>query len=315
MLKVANFVFAVYITAATNIRKSVRETSVKWKELISPSPEALQGALDEFLLGHLDSAESGQLFPRFEESAERNSLVLRSYRPRPVETDSMNGLSEGLQIYFSADRLLLVHEAGLEWLRPLLDRWGKQSPHGELPVVALVRDLLLEVVFSYETPLDEIEAQIDGIEADVFRNENVATALKQIYDLKVKLSILNRIHRLTIDVIGKMGIRFEAKKSMFKASLSEAEASYQFSGRMLDNLHALVNVQLSLASHRTNETMRVLTLFSVVFMPLTFIVGIYGMNFQHMPELSWRFGYPAVMLVMLLVTWLSYAWFRRKGWV
>ncbi len=72
---------------------------------------------------------------------------------------------------------------------------------------------------------------------------------------------------------------------------------------------------MSLSSQRTNEVMRILTLFSVFFMPLTFIVGIYGMNFEFMPELKQRWGYPAVLILMALVAVAIYRWFKRKRWL
>jgi magnesium transporter len=82
-----------------------------------------------------------------------------------------------------------------------------------------------------------------------------------------------------------------------------------------ENIHQLLTVYFSASSQRTNETMRILTIFSVFFMPLTFIVGIYGMNFKYMPELEWKAGYPAVMLLMAFVTLLIFIWFRRKKWL
>lgn len=82
-----------------------------------------------------------------------------------------------------------------------------------------------------------------------------------------------------------------------------------------ENIHQLLTVYFSASSHRTNEIMRVLTVFSVFFMPLTFIAGIYGMNFDYMPELQWRLGYPGIMVVMGIVTLSVYLWFRRKGWL
>jgi magnesium transporter len=83
----------------------------------------------------------------------------------------------------------------------------------------------------------------------------------------------------------------------------------------VDDVNNLLSIQLSLASHRTNEVVRVLTVFSVFFLPLTFIVGVYGMNFQHMPELREHWGYPAVLAGMALVTLAIYFWFRRRGWL
>jgi magnesium transporter len=77
----------------------------------------------------------------------------------------------------------------------------------------------------------------------------------------------------------------------------------------------LMNIYLSLASHKTNEVMRVLTIFSAFFLPLTFIVGIYGMNFEFMPEIHKRLAYPIVWVGMLTIVALIYLWFRRKRWL
>jgi magnesium transporter len=71
---------------------------------------------------------------------------------------------------------------------------------------------------------------------------------------------------------------------------------------------------LSLNSHQTNRTMQILTVISVIFMPLTFIVGIYGMNFQNMPELKTDYGYFVVWVVMIAIAYGMYRWFKNKGW-
>jgi magnesium transporter len=71
---------------------------------------------------------------------------------------------------------------------------------------------------------------------------------------------------------------------------------------------------MSSVSNRMNEVMRVLTVIATVFIPLTFIVGIYGMNFTHMPELAWRWGYVAVWVVMVGTVLGLLVFFRRKGW-
>lgn len=83
----------------------------------------------------------------------------------------------------------------------------------------------------------------------------------------------------------------------------------------------LVDIHLASVSNRMNEVMKVLTIIATIFIPLTFVAGIYGMNFDpdvgpwSMPELRWRFGYPVVMLVMLSVAIGLVAWFRRLGWI
>ena len=85
--------------------------------------------------------------------------------------------------------------------------------------------------------------------------------------------------------------------------------------QILEEVNNLLNLSMSFSAQRTNEVIRVLTLFSVFFMPLTFIVGIYGMNFEFMPELRQKWGYPAVLIFMGLVALIIYIWFRRKKWL
>jgi magnesium transporter len=72
---------------------------------------------------------------------------------------------------------------------------------------------------------------------------------------------------------------------------------------------------MSYSAQKTNEVMKVLTIFSAYFLPLTFIVGIYGMNFRYMPELESVYGYPAVIMGMIIIFVLIYAWFRRRKWL
>jgi len=79
-------------------------------------------------------------------------------------------------------------------------------------------------------------------------------------------------------------------------------------------LSSLQESHMARISHRLNEVMKVLTTISTIFIPLTFLVGVYGMNFSHMPELAWRWGYPAVWLLMVLLAAVMIAQFKRRGW-
>jgi magnesium transporter len=78
---------------------------------------------------------------------------------------------------------------------------------------------------------------------------------------------------------------------------------------------SLMEVHLSTVSNRLNEVMRVLTVISTIFIPLTFIVGVYGMNFRHMPELEWRWSYPILWALMIAIGVGMFFMFRRRGWI
>ena len=79
-----------------------------------------------------------------------------------------------------------------------------------------------------------------------------------------------------------------------------------------EDVNNLSNIYLSLSSQKTNDVVKLLTIFSVFFMPLTFIAGIYGMNFENMPELKMKYGYFATLFFMLVVAIIIFIWFKRK---
>jgi magnesium transporter len=77
----------------------------------------------------------------------------------------------------------------------------------------------------------------------------------------------------------------------------------------------MLDIYLSSISNRMNEVMKVLTVIATIFIPLTFIAGVYGMNFHYMPELQWQWGYPMVWAIMIAIAALMMAYFRRRKWL
>jgi magnesium transporter len=82
-----------------------------------------------------------------------------------------------------------------------------------------------------------------------------------------------------------------------------------------DILAGILDIYISSVSNRINAVMKVLTIIATIFMPLTFIAGVYGMNFRHMPELEWRWGYPLILLGMASLGISMLVFFRRKKWL
>ena len=82
-----------------------------------------------------------------------------------------------------------------------------------------------------------------------------------------------------------------------------------------ESVISLLDTSLSTVSNRMNEVMKVLTIIATIFIPLTFIAGVYGMNFKYMPELEWEYGYPLVWVIMLVVGILLGIFFKKKKWL
>jgi magnesium transporter len=82
-----------------------------------------------------------------------------------------------------------------------------------------------------------------------------------------------------------------------------------------DMVSGMLDIYLSSVSNRLNAVMKVLTIIATIFMPLTFIAGVYGMNFKHMPELEWRYGYFLIWVVMILIGVFMLIYFKKKKWL
>jgi magnesium transporter len=107
----------------------------------------------------------------------------------------------------------------------------------------------------------------------------------------------------------------EAVLPFFRDTLDHCNQCIEIVDTYRELVTGLLNTHLSVVSNRTNEVMKVLTIIASIFIPLTLLAGIYGMNFDHMPELHSRWAYPSVLAVMLFAAGFMLLYFRRKGWI
>ncbi len=141
--------------------------------------------------------------------------------------------------------------------------------------------------------------------------------LKQAYLIKRRASVFKRMSRSTLEIIPKVfqSLKHPSLTTFSQDLLEKTEAIHFYSDELLESTYHLMDLQLSIASQKTNERMRILTLFSVFLLPLTVITGIYGMNFEHMPELKLFYGYPYALGLMGLTILSVFLWFKRKGFL
>ncbi|HSA31885.1 MAG TPA: magnesium/cobalt transporter CorA [Candidatus Omnitrophota bacterium] len=144
-------------------------------------------------------------------------------------------------------------------------------------LLAEIQDMKRQMIFLRKSiwPLREVLSQLQKYETVIF-SEAVDPYLRDVYDHTIQV----------VDMVE--GLR--------------------------DTISGLMDIYLSSASNKMNEIMKVLTVFSTIFIPLTFIAGVYGMNFEHMPELHWRWGYFLVLGFMAMVVAGMLAFFRAKRW-
>lgn len=144
--------------------------------------------------------------------------------------------------------------------------------------------------------------------------------LKTVHRLKTQLSRLRRtlwpLRELTSEMVrGDFDSIREETEPFFRDVHDHVVQVTETVDTLIDTLTGLMDLVLSSMSHRMNEVMKVLTIIATIFIPLTFLAGLYGMNFKFMPELEWKWGYPVVLLVMLVSVVLMLIYFRRKKWI
>ena len=179
--------------------------------------------------------------------------------------------------------------------------------------------LLDAVVDSYFSILEKSGEKIESMEEQLVANPTEKT-LQQIHSLKRELIFLRKSVWPLRELIS--GMQRSESALIKEATGLYLRDVYDHTIQVIDTVETfrdmvsgMLDIYLSSISNRMNAVMKVLTIIATIFIPLTFIAGVYGMNFKYMPELGWRWGYAAVLLVMLAVAVVMLVYFRRKKWL
>lgn len=174
------------------------------------------------------------------------------------------------------------------------------------------------VVDHYFVVLERFEDRIDALDDNILQNPKPKT-LKEIHFLKREIMGMRKIVVPLREVVSSLrktdSSIVQEQTVLFLHDLNDhlLQVIDALEGTR-DSLSNMADLYMSAVSNKMNEVMKTLTIIASIFIPLTFIAGIYGMNFEHMPELKWQFGYPLVWIVMLSVCIGLIAFFRRKRW-
>jgi len=309
------------------MRQVVLETDTprfRWIDVSAPTPSELEAVAAEYGLHPLSVQDclDPEHRPKYERIGEITFLILRAVDEQagPRE-DTMQKITRKVALFFNKELLVTVHRADMPFLEAIKGKAATLRPGkpGRAPacaphVIAIVNG----VIDSFWPPLDAAETNISTLEERPVTSRDRGHVIRQTFLLKRRINALRLTARHTLETVKKLTAAGEEHlpQSPFLNDLREnAETLYFASDEIMDDVNNLLSIELAAADHDTNQIMRVLTVFSAFFLPLTFIVGVYGMNFDVMPELRWTFGYPVVLGFMFLTCLGIYLWFRRKGWM
>lgn len=174
-------------------------------------------------------------------------------------------------------------------------------------------------VENYYNVLDNIGEQIDDIET-VLRTDSSGEAFQKIQTIKKELIYLHKALYPLRDALGK--VLKDESDFIRDENMPYFSDVYDHVIHLIDSLdtyrdltQGLTDQYMNIQNSKLNEVIRVLTIISTIFIPLTFIVGVYGMNFEYFPELQWRYGYATIWIVMLSIAVGMLGYFRYKRWI
>lgn len=230
------------------------------------------------------------------------------------------GETEQISIFFRENLVVTIQESpGGDCLIQARRNAVRAAKAGTLSAGLLAAEIIDASVMDYIAHLDGPEEEIERLRKGIgtgttdelvrkfhrFRNE----ALHLLRDIRPLEDVLYHLAFTEERFVGP------AARSKFKDALDHQRRAVDTLNHLAEESKELMNLALAMASHKMNEVMQVLTVVSAIFIPISFFAGVWGMNFQHMPELSLRFAYGGAILVFLSITAIQLYLFWRNDWL
>lgn len=287
-----------------------RYENFTWVDILTKAPtkDEIKEIADNYKLDFFqvkDSVQQGHL-PKYEKGRDYTFLILRACTAKNGDkVTSVRELSNKLAIFYTSNHLITVHGEDFEFVKKVYEHEVLNSTE------ELLLTLLYRVLDTFESPASILSDKVDKLEAEILLRNYKTISLEDIYFQKTHTRISKNILLLDQNAINHLQVGEDKASSLqdIKDKLLNLILMYD---EVSENSNNLLNTYISVGTQKSNDTMRLLTIFSAFFLPLTFIVGVYGMNFHYMPELQWHYGYLAALFLMVGVSLAIYIWFKKK---
>ncbi|WP_062649615.1 magnesium and cobalt transport protein CorA [Streptomyces maremycinicus] len=296
-----------------------------WLGLHEPTNDEFAGIAELFDLHPLaveDAVEAHQR-PKVERYGETLFAVFKKvcYVEHEELTETSEVVDTGeIMVFVGRDFVITVRHGRHGSLGPLreeLESDTTQLGKGPSAVLHAVAD---HVVDDYLNVIDSVQEDIDRVETDVFAANGARADPGRIYQLKRELLELKRavvpLGRPLLDLADRPVRVIDPEIQAYFRDVSDhlLRATEQIAA-FDELLNSILQAHLAQVTVAQNEDMRKITAWAAVIAVPTMVCGMYGMNFEHMPELHWKFGYPLVIGVISVACWVLYRGFRRNGWL
>ena len=301
------------------------ETNVVWVDLQGETAEQVETAkdvlLNVFKFHHLTVEDCLETRNQPKVEAFANYIYFIVHGIKPKATNPTNFTTKELDGYLGKNFVVTFHAERFRSIKSVKQQIRDNTFSCERGAAYLLHQILDRLVDLYMPVIDDFECAINTLEDRVFTMRRADNKLlEEIMDLRRSVVRLKRISVRQLDVLYRMSnsefpeipekiIPFYRDVHDHLLRISDLSESYR------DLVNGLFDIHFSVTASKTNEVMKVLAVFSAIMLPLSLIAGIYGMNFENMPELHSRYGYFGALLLMFVIAAGLMVYFWRKGWI
>lgn len=286
-----------------------------WADFIQPSEEEVKHLADTF---HFHPLAIEDCVHRFQRPKLDYYDDYTFYVTHIVQEKEKEMVKEELD-FFVGDRFIVTfHYMPSTEVASVWDRIMMQINMVKWDTFYVFYQILDKIVDNYFPIIYKIEDDLDKIE-DNTQNKSMNHLMTELFDTRYMLLNLRHTINPMRDLLYRMlnSHHLNGVKERREYFSDIYDHLLKLSEMVMSNREVTADIRdsyLSLNSHQTNNVMKVLTIITSIFAPLTFIAGIYGMNFEYIPELTWKYGYFLSLGLMGIIGVLMFIWFKRKGW-
>lgn len=294
---------------------TISSQSFTWLDIVNPTEAELKEISEKYKIHHyaLKDCLQPDHLPKHEDLGNMNFIITRILiQSIPEKLHTIQEISSKVAIFYNNNFIVTIHRLPQVFLEKIKTKYINTEKCKT--VNELVTKIIWHVLHSYDEPAIQLSNSVDIYEEKVFLKPLTSEMMQELYFIKRKAATCYKLLMLTKEVINTIRTTENDAVALQDAKDLHIKLITMYD-QIRDDVTNLLNFYLSLSSQKTNAVMKILTVFSVFFMPLTFIVGIYGMNFEFMPELKSKWGYPSVLLSMIVLTGIIFWWFKKRKWL
>lgn len=287
----------------------------QWIDVFNPQPQDLFQLNQDYQINQLlleDTLNPDHL-PKYDEAGDVKFFLTREHRPDQVENPgTINEVSTKFGIFVLDDHLVTVHRTKTKTISDLLDQLKISNKKDKITLPQLVLRLGKRILHSYDYEAEYLDDILDEMENQVFMAKRPSKDLiKQMYRIKRRINVNLRVVNLSSDWVQNFH-NLDLERVEVQDITDDQRNDIANFERLNARITSLIELYLALNDEKNNEAMKILSVYSVYFLPITFIVGLYGMNFEHMPELRYKFAYYIVLAVMFVIVLITFFYLKKK---